>query len=247
MLARSTLLALFALPAFAQTVYSWEDKDGVHYTDDPSLVPSKARTDATLLSPKVTPRPATPADDSVQVVMDSPTSTQPQQPATQPQQQVVTQRQPPLVAQPTREEPNEQEWRNRFITATRRIETLEKNYSALERSRPQRVECVAQPLVPVGTVRMDPTTGAPIAPAPGSQVVVANGVTTVVNGNTMVNGSPVRPYGPAATCAINAEYDRITREMELTQVELSDARKDLDQLDRDASRYAIPREWRRGW
>ena len=245
MLARSTLLALVALPAFAQTVYSWEDKDGVHYTDDPSLVPGKARTDATLLQPKVDPKPA---DDSAQVVMDSPTSPKPQTPATvAPQQPAVTQRQPPLVAQPTRDEPNEQEWRNRFITANRRIETLEKNYSALERSRPQRVECVAQPLVPVGTVRMDATTGAPIAPAPGSQVIVANGVTTVVNGNTMVNGSPVRPYGPAATCAINAEYDRITREMELTQVELSDARKDLDQLDRDASRFAIPREWRRGW
>lgn len=232
MLARPALLALVALPAFAQTVYSWEDKDGVHYTDDPSAVPGKARPDATLLKAKTDKKPA----DSEQVVqiIDS-------QPAVQ--QPVVTQRQPGLTAPPTRNEPDERAWRERFITANRRIETLEKSVVALEKSRPQRVECVAQPLVPVGTVQYgSPTTpAAPIVTAPGAQVVSANGYTTVVSGPN------ARQYGPAATCAVNAEYDRITRELELTQVQLSDARKDLDQLDRDASANAIPREWRRGW
>ena len=38
-----TLVALIAVPAFAQTVYEWEDAAGVHYTDDVSQVPKEQK------------------------------------------------------------------------------------------------------------------------------------------------------------------------------------------------------------
>lgn len=201
------LVALVAAPVFAQTVYSWEDANGVHYTDDPSQVPPKFRKGTALLFD---------------------------------QKPVKTAAQPALVAQPSRptNKDDERAWRDRFVGATRRISTLEQTVTALKASLPARTECVAQPLVPVGTVRIDNTTGAPITTAPGQQVVTQNGY-TVVNGGTV--------YSPAANCQVNREYDRINKEIELKQVELKDAKTDLEQLDRQASYDGIPREWRRGW
>ncbi|MGV3623212.1 MAG: DUF4124 domain-containing protein [Archangium sp.] len=207
-----TLAALVAAPVFAQTVYSWEDASGVHYTDDPSLVPAKYRKgNATLFDEKSRPA-AVKAQAQVQ-------------PTTQP-------------SRPASSGPDERAWRDRFITANRRITTLEQTITALKTSLPPRTECVPQPLVPVGTVRVDNTTGAPITTAPGQQVITQNGY-TVVNGGTV--------YSPAANCQVNREYDRINREIELKQVELKDAKTDLEQLDRQASYDGIPREWRRGW
>jgi len=232
------ILALIALPAAAQTIYSWEDKDGTHYTDDPAMVPNNARMDATLLKPKQKAQPQQPDDQQV-IALDSPTPAQAQPVVAQP---VVTQAPPPSSND------IERQWRDRFIEVNRRIETLEKSYYALERSRPQRMECVGQTLSPMVTNnQIDPQTGAPVIPA-GTTMYASNSP-AVVNGRvgtttTLING---RPYVAVANCAVNSEYDRITKEMELTQVQLSDARKDLDQLDRVASQNAIPREWRRGW
>ncbi len=234
---RLLVLALFALPAAAQTIYSWEDKDGTHYTDDPSMVPNNARLDATLLKPKEKAQPQQqPQNDQQVVVLDSPAPAQVKPAVAQPQ--------PAPVAQAD----IERQWRERFIEVYRRIETLEKNYRALEKSRPQQVQCTGsayQP-APSSTYQVDPQTGAPIIPA--GTTFYSNTSPATVNGaanaTTMING---RPYIAVPNCAANPEYERITREMELTQVQLSDARKDLDQLDRNASQNAIPREWRRGW
>ena len=42
------LVLLLAAPVFAQTVYEWTDEAGdVHYTDDPSTIPKKAKTRTT--------------------------------------------------------------------------------------------------------------------------------------------------------------------------------------------------------
>lgn len=209
------LLALVAVPVSAQTVYSWEDEKGVHYTDDLSQVPKKARkVDATRFNAQQRPAPTpTPA---------------PAPPAAAAQK----------AAEPTRPGPGEREWRERFVTAHRRISTLEQNITALQASLPPRTECVPQPLVPVGTVRADGQPGAPITTVPGQQVVTNNGY-TVVNGGTV--------YSPAANCQVNREHDRITKEIELKRVELRDAKADLEQLDRQASYDGVPREWRRGW
>ncbi len=218
---RSLLIAaVLALPAGAQTIYSWRDAQGLtHYTDDPAQVPKNVRVDATLLQERPLPAAATPTAAQAQV-----------QPAAAAQQ-----------AQPTARDGKqyERDWRDRFIKANRTISTLEQGITALERARPQRVDCVAQPLIPVGTVQMGANPGAPITTAPGSQVITQNGYTTVVNGGQV--------YSPGARCAVNEEYDRITREIEMKQVELKDARADLEHLDRQASYDAVPREWRRGW
>ncbi len=203
---------VLSVPVSAQTVYSWEDADGVHYTDDLSQVPKKGRVDATLM--KADPRPAvTP---------------------------VAVQRAPALAAEPSRPASslNEREWRDRFVAATRRISTLEQNITALQVALPARTECVAQPLVPVGTVQVGPQQGAPITTAPGAQVVTNNGYTTVNSG---------RVYSPAARCQLNLEHDRMVKEIELKRVELGDAKTDLVQLERQASYDNVPREWRRGW
>ncbi|PZR11035.1 MAG: hypothetical protein DI536_18005 [Archangium gephyra] len=209
------LAALVAAPVFAQTVYTWEDANGVHYTDDPSQVPPRHRKGNALLFDEK-PRTTT---------VSAP---------------VQTTAQPGLAAQPSRPASNNDErvWRERFVTANRRITTLEQTITALKASLPPRTECVAQPLVPVGTVRVGNAPGAPITTSPGQQVVTQNGY-TVVNGGTV--------YSPAANCQVNREYDRINREIELKQVELKDAKTDLEQLDRQASYDGIPREWRRGW
>lgn len=201
------LVAVLAVPVSAQTVYSWEDADGIHYTDDLSQVPKKGRIDATLMKA---------------------------QPA------VAVQRSPALTAAPSRpvSNLNEREWRDRFINANRRITTLEQSIAALQTALPARTECVAQPLIPVGTVQLGTQPGAPITTAPGTQVVTNNGYTTVNSG---------RVYSPAAQCQLNLEHDRMVKEIELKRVELSDAKVDLQQLDRQASYDNVPREWRRGW
>ncbi len=215
--------ALLAVPAAAQTVYSWEDANGVHYTDDINQVPAKARVNATMM--QQAPKPAARPEQQQNAVV-----------VAQPQAQPA-----PVEA---RRRPDERDWRDRFVTAHRKIGTLEQSITALQRSLPQRIDCVAQPMVLVGQVQVGNQPGAPITTAPGSQVVTQNGYTTVVNDDD-VNGRRIRT--PTATCAVNQEHDRIVREIELKQVELKDAKLDLEQLDRNASYEGVPREWRRGW
>jgi hypothetical protein len=211
-----TIAAVIAVPAFAQTaVYSWEDADGVHYTDDPGQVPKQQKRVETM---QVDAVPSPPAPTSV---------ASSQQPATT------------APGRPSAGEPFEQAWRERFITANRRIKTLREQISALEATLPPRTECIAQPLIPVGTVQVGSTPGAPIVGGPGTQVVTANGVTTVVNGQ--------RVFSPTARCQVNGRYDAMRTQIAEKNVELRNAELDLEQLDRQASYDSVPREWRRGW
>lgn len=115
-----SLVAVLAVPAFAQTIYSWEDADGVHYTDDLSQVPKKAKVEA-VEARRGTPKPAAPG------------------PAAR-------------VTSAPADKASEYEWRDRFIAAHRRIETVRKSLAALLATVPPRTECVPQPAPPpVGT------------------------------------------------------------------------------------------------
>lgn len=49
------LAAVIAVPVSAQTVYTWEDADGIHYTDDASQVPKAKKVEGVVFEP----RPAT--------------------------------------------------------------------------------------------------------------------------------------------------------------------------------------------
>jgi hypothetical protein len=111
-----TLAAVIAVPASAQMVYSWEDADGLHYTDDPAQVPKQQRK---VEATQVDARP------SQQQVATAP-SPQPSRVEAAPQ--------------------NERERRERFIGANRRISTLRQELSALQVSLPPRTECIAQPV-----------------------------------------------------------------------------------------------------
>ena len=46
------LAAVIAVPVSAQTVYTWEDADGVHYTDDASQVPKAKKVEGVVFEPR---------------------------------------------------------------------------------------------------------------------------------------------------------------------------------------------------
>lgn len=119
---RHLLLAvLISAPAFAQ-VFSWEDKDGVHYTNDVAAVPKGAKVT------KV-------AED----VSD------PVQPGSR-ERKATTQASEPLRLR-WKAVTVEREWRDRFIQLNRAIVTKKQELSALEASLPNKVDCVPQPRV----------------------------------------------------------------------------------------------------
>ncbi len=117
---RSLLLlaVVIAVPAFAQTVYSWEDADGVHYTDDPAQVPKEKKATGTVFEPRAAPKP------TIVAVGPVPSTVQAREPAT-----------------------IEYQWRDSFIAAHRRITVLREKIAALLTSLPPRTECVPQPVV----------------------------------------------------------------------------------------------------
>jgi len=114
---RSLILvaAVIAAPAFSQTVYTWEDEDGVHYTDDPAQVPKKKKVEGVVFEPRAAPKAT---------VALAPTPAPAVQPAS-----------------------TEFQWRDAFIAAHRRIETIKESIAALQASLPARTECVPQPVV----------------------------------------------------------------------------------------------------
>jgi hypothetical protein len=122
--ARLALLALVLAwaPAFGQVVYSWEDEEGVHYTDDPSSVPAKARKVEKARyddeGPRVKPKPALLAR------LDAPSEPAP---ATQAPQAAAEQ---------------EALWRGKFIDVSRRIAFLKDSLASLTSSRPPAMTCV---------------------------------------------------------------------------------------------------------
>lgn len=187
-----SLVAVLAVPAFAQTIYSWEDAAGVHYTDDLSQVPKKAKVDAVEAKRSASKAAAAPAA-----------------PATR-------------VATAPAEKSNEYEWRDRFIAAHRRIDTVRKSLAALEATVPPRTECVPQPVLQPG--------GQPV-PLFVNQPV-----------GTVALVDPNRAY-----CQVNPLHDQLKVQIAQQAIELKNAELDLDQLDRRASMESVPREWRRGW
>lgn len=52
-------------------------------------------------------------------------------------------------------------------------------------------------------------------------------------------------YNSAHTVVPNPELDRVREHLAKTERELEQARRKLDDLDREASRHAIPRDWRK--
>lgn len=120
------LLFLVAAPALAQTVYSWEDEDGVHYTDDPTQVPKKGQVEVQTVE-----------------IASSPASSKTVEPAQAP---APSRAAPPQPAAPAAND--EREWRARFITANRRISTLRQELSALEKTLPPPTRCVTGPVTP---------------------------------------------------------------------------------------------------
>lgn len=209
------LLALLAVPTFAQTVYSWEDKDGLHYTDDPTRIPRGAKSVVATVGSGDT-RPTAAAS----------------------QRSDAGQPGAAAAVSATSTAPDERLWRERFVTAHRRIETLKGEIASLQANLPPRTECVPQPLVPVGTVQVGPQAGAPVMTGPGAQVVTVNGITAVNQGTV---------FAAAAQCQVNPLHDQVVLQIGQRQVALRDAQVDLEYLDRLASQAAVPREWRRGW
>ena len=116
------LLVVIAVPVFAQNIYTWEDKDGTHATDDLSQVPKTQKVEATVPDPKHTSKG-----------LEAPKAR-------------------PLAAVTTTEASSEYEWRDRFIAAHRRIDTLRRSLAALEATLPPRIECVPQPTRPGASV-----------------------------------------------------------------------------------------------
>lgn len=133
-----TLLAVIAVPVFAQTVYTWEDEDGLHYTDDLSQVPKQQKKVEGVV---IDARPA-----SSGLVAPKPT----------------TVALAPAAADP---KASEYEWRDRFIGAHRRIATLKQSIGALEASVPPRTECIPQQ--PATVVTGGAVTVVPATPATG--------------------------------------------------------------------------------
>ncbi|MBM4781997.1 MAG: DUF4124 domain-containing protein [Archangiaceae bacterium] len=117
---RHLVLAVFiSAPAFAQ-VFSWEDKDGVHYTNDAASVPKGAKVKKLETD-------------------DRPSSAQPA-----PQVEVAA-APAPSAAPPSPANPSvEREWRDRFIALNRAIATKKQELNALEVSLPNKVDCVPQ-------------------------------------------------------------------------------------------------------
>lgn len=182
------LAAVIAVPAFAQTIYSWEDSEGVHYTDDPSQIPKKAKVQKEAATTASTKKATVTAVAVAPTLTSTPAST-------------------------------EYEWRDLFIGAHRRIQTLRKSIAALEATLPPRTECVPQP---VGVV------------------LTNNNVNPNFNVNTV-------PGQQQVFCQVNPLHDQLRVQLGQEAVQLKNAELDLEQLERRASMVGVPREWRRGW
>ncbi len=114
------------LSSFAQNVYSWEDEEGAHFTDDPTTVPKKIKAAKEPLLPVV----------SKKLPMPSPAALEPR------------------TIQPRSETLDEQEWRAAFVAAHRTVANLKRSIAALEAAVPPRTECLGQFTTrPNGSVR----------------------------------------------------------------------------------------------
>jgi hypothetical protein len=110
-----TFAAVIAAPVFAQNIYTWEDAEGLHYTDDASRIPKQTRVELTVAAARPVSRGISAGPTAVTVAT-------PPAPATA-----------------------EFKWRDAFIAAHRRIATVRQRMEALKATLPQRTECVPQP------------------------------------------------------------------------------------------------------
>lgn len=216
LLVMSCTLAI-ATPAPAQILYSWEDRDGVHYTDDGSRVP---KDPAVRVERRVLERAAAraPATEPVETGVSTPFR------AAEPRPVALDS----LRRQAEAGEPNERDWRDRFIAAHRRIQQLQASLEAMELNPPSQTLCMCVPLAAgAGASNVHPCVPARL---PTGTAVEAPGAVT---------------FG--LRCGPSPEYERFRLRLAEKKVELGEAKLDLEQLDRRASLESVPREWRRGW
>lgn len=125
------LVATLAAPCFAQTVYSWEDGEGVHYTDDPTQVPARA----TKRSEQKYERSVAPKTTQVSVAVNE-----------------TAERERNERAENTRrreqaERASEQSWRQRFVAAHLSIASQKDLLARLRAALPASPTVCSQALV----------------------------------------------------------------------------------------------------
>ncbi len=127
MRALALVVVVGAGSAFAQTVYSWEDKDGVHYTDDAAQVPAKAKNRTEEKMEASRPAAAAKPESATAAAKDARAA---------------------QVAQAQSDAETERQWRERFITLRRRIDTQRDLVARLRvvQANAARVTCVPQQL-----------------------------------------------------------------------------------------------------
>jgi hypothetical protein len=187
--------SLSAAPALAQDrIYRWVDAGGeVHYTNDPSSIPSARRPQARVTR-----------GAELMVVQTRPDSPPPRPPAAPAEASTGA---PAAAARPLDEgvppppgalTGDEARWRDQFKKAHGDVTRLEK---AAQEDRAR----LADP--------------------------AANGIPVVLD--------------PRGGVKPNPELDRVKERLTRTEQDLDGARRKLDDLDRQASRESVPREWRR--
>lgn len=201
---------LLALVLTQTTIYAWTDKHGVtHYTDDLTTIPRgvKVRT--------------TEGDVVSRIESDVTANPPPKRVAVRPQQ-------PEAPVPPST---SEQQWRQLFRDALRKIENLEED---IERDRKQVEEVNGMPLR-AGFVCNQGWWGSP-----------GYGTHVSVNGAPLT-GSTITTLPTVAPCyySLNPEFERVRERLASNRRELIRAKEDLADLDRRASFASVPREWRR--
>ena len=100
---RLLLTLMFSTAALAQTIYKWEDRSGTHYADSPSAIPKSAKNIEVM---QVVPKAPAPAPTTISVHSS-----------------------PGQVWQDSHQL-SESQWRDWFVLAYRRIQTLEASIAA---------------------------------------------------------------------------------------------------------------------
>ncbi len=212
------IVAQLAGHASAQSVYSWRDADGDHFTNDINAVPEhlRAEVEHEARSHSDMNQRSTPAANDVFIQVE-PSSDQPKEkPVQAPTPPVVNVPAPPEVRYGSF---TERQWRDKFIAANKAIEQIK--VSTRELSEKLKI--------------------LPVCEAIGFAVPLPR--VEVPNQNQRHQTKWLASQG----CFMNREYERVELEIEEAKADLRNAEADLEELERQASSEAVPREWRRGW
>jgi hypothetical protein len=117
----------------------------------------------------------------------------------------------------------ESHWRNQFIVVIREVSNTKQRLENQRNTMPSELLCQTAAVVPL----------VPVLPT----------------------GMSVLPYSQASqstpgalqTCTPNPEVIRAKQNIFELELKLKEATENLAILEREASRNAVPREWRRGW